>query len=316
MLFPVLLSIMINIDNNWYNCARGKDMVMLDFFIDIFIEAGADTLKLVPFLFLTYVLMEWLEHRTGSRTQAAIRRAGKAGPLLGGVIGVFPQCGFSAAASNLYSGGLITAGTLVAVFLSTSDEMLPIFLSEAVPVGTILCILTTKAVIGVICGFMLDFLYHGILRRQIRYRNIHTMCESEHCKCEEGIFPSALRHTLQITVFLFLITILLEAVLEGLGEEALSGLLFDQPVIGELLAGLIGLIPNCASSVVITQLYLEQVIGTGPMMAGLLTNAGVGLLVLCRMNRKRVKQNLGIIAYVYLAGVAWGVLIDLLHITF
>ena len=316
MLFPVLLSIMINIDNNWYNCARGKDMVMLDFFIDIFIEAGADTLKLVPFLFLTYVLMEWLEHRTGSRTQAAIRRAGKAGPLLGGVIGVFPQCGFSAAASNLYSGGLITAGTLVAVFLSTSDEMLPIFISEAVPAGTILRILATKVVIGVICGFALDFLYHGILRRQIRYRNIHTMCESEHCKCEEGIFPSALRHTLQITVFLFLITILLEAVLEGLGEEALSGLLFDQPVIGELLAGLIGLIPNCASSVVITQLYLEQVIGTGPMMAGLLTNAGVGLLVLCRMNRKRVKQNLGIIAYVYLAGAAWGVLIDLLHITF
>ncbi|MCI5732115.1 MAG: arsenic efflux protein [Eubacterium sp.] len=289
---------------------------MLDFFVDIFIEAGTDTLKLVPFLFLTYVLMEWLEHRTGSRTQAAIRRAGKAGPLLGGVIGVFPQCGFSAAASNLYSGGLITAGTLVAVFLSTSDEMLPIFISEAVPAGTILRILATKVVIGVICGFALDFLYHGILRRQIRYRNIHTMCESEHCKCEEGIFPSALRHTLQITVFIFLITLLLEAVLEGLGEEALSGLLLDQPVIGELIAGLIGLVPNCASSVVITQLYLEQVIGAGPMMAGLLINAGVGILVLCRMNRRRVKQNLGIISYVYLAGVAWGILIDLLHITF
>ena len=316
MLFPALLSIMVSIDDNWYNCARGKDMVMLDFFVDIFIEAGTDTLKLVPFLFLTYVLMEWLEHRTGSRTQAAIRRAGKAGPLLGGVIGVFPQCGFSAAASNLYSGGLITAGTLVAVFLSSSDEMLPIFISEAVPAGTILRILATKVVIGVICGFALDFLYHGILRRQIRYRNIHTMCESEHCKCEEGIFPSALRHTLQITVFIFLITLLLEAVLEGLGEEALSGLLFDQPVIGELIAGLIGLVPNCASSVVITQLYLEQVIGAGPMMAGLLINAGVGILVLCRMNRRRVKQNLGIIAYVYLAGVAWGILIDLLHITF
>lgn len=316
MLFPALLSIMVSIDDNWYNCARGKDMVMLDFFVDIFIEAGTDTLKLVPFLFLTYVLMEWLEHRTGSRTQAAIRRAGKAGPLLGGVIGVFPQCGFSAAASNLYSGGLITAGTLVAVFLSSSDEMLPIFISEAVPAGTILRILATKVVIGVICGFALDFLYHGILRRQIRYRNIHTMCESEHCKCEEGIFPSALRHTLQITVFIFLITLLLEAVLEGLGEEALSGLLFDQPVIGELIAGLIGLVPNCASSVVITQLYLEQVIGAGPMMAGLLINAGVGILVLCRMNRRRVKQNLGIIAYVYLAGVAWGILIDLLHIIF
>ena len=316
MLFLALLSIMVNIDDNWCHCAMGKDYVMFHFIFDILVEAGTDTLKLVPFLFLTYVLMEWLEHRTGSRTQAAIRRAGKAGPLLGGVIGVFPQCGFSAAASNLYSGGLITAGTLVAVFLSTSDEMLPIFISEAVPAGTILRILATKVVIGVICGFALDFLYHGILRRQIRYRNIHTMCESEHCKCEEGIFPSALRHTLQITGFIFLITLLLEAVLEGLGEEALSGLLLDQPVIGELIAGLIGLVPNCASSVVITQLYLAQVIGAGPMMAGLLINAGVGILVLCRMNRRRVKQNLGIIAYVYLAGVAWGILIDLLHITF
>lgn len=289
---------------------------MFHMIADIIVEAGIDTWKLVPFLFLTYVLMEWLEHRTGSRTQAAIRRAGKAGPFFGGVIGVFPQCGFSAAASNLYSGGLITAGTLVAVFLSTSDEMLPIFISEAVPMGTILKVLATKMMIGVICGFALDFLYHGILRREIRYRNIHTMCESEHCKCEEGILPSALRHTMQISVFIFLITLLLEAALEGFGEEALTGLVLDQPVLGELIAGLVGLIPNCASSVVITQLYLEQVIGAGPMMAGLLTNAGVGVLVLCRMNRKRVRQNLGIISYVYLAGVAWGIVIDLFHIMF
>lgn len=289
---------------------------MFHMIADFIVEAGIDTWKLVPFLFLTYVLMEWLEHRTGSRTQAAIRRAGKAGPFFGGVIGVFPQCGFSAAASNLYSGGLITAGTLVAVFLSTSDEMLPIFISEAVPMGTILKVLVTKMMIGVICGFALDFLYHGILRREIRYRNIHTMCESEHCKCEEGILPSALRHTMQISVFIFLITLLLEAALEGFGEEALTGLVLDQPVLGELIAGLVGLIPNCASSVVITQLYLEQVIGAGPMMAGLLTNAGVGVLVLCRMNRKRVRQNLGIISYVYLAGVAWGIVIDLFHITF
>lgn len=283
---------------------------------EIIVEAGIDTLKLVPFLFITYLLMEWLEHRTGSRAQAAIRRAGKAGPLFGGVLGVFPQCGFSAAASNLYAGGLITAGTLVAVFLSTSDEMLPIFISEAVPVGTIVKILTAKMVIGVVCGFALDLLYHGILRREIWYKNIHTMCESEHCKCEEGIIPSALRHTLQITVFIFLVTLALEAVMEGLGVEALFGLVLDQPVAGECIAGLIGLIPNCASSVVITQLYLEQVIGAGPMIAGLLTNAGIGMLILCRINRRKVRQNLGIIAYVYVAGVTWGILIDLCHVTF
>lgn len=289
---------------------------MLDIFIEIFIETCVDTLKLIPFLFLTYVLMEWLEHRTGSRTQAVIRRAGKAGPLFGGVLGMFPQCGFSAAASNLYAGGLITAGTLAAVFLSTSDEMVPIFISEAVPAGTIVKILLTKMALGVVSGFILDLLYHGILGREIRYKNIHTLCESEHCKCEEGILLSAVRHTLQITGFIFLITWILEGVIEGVGTEALSGLVLDMPVVGELIAGLIGLIPNCASSVVITELYLEQIIGAGPMMAGLLTNAGVGILVLCRMNRKRMKQNFGIIAYVYLAGVAWGILIDLCQITF
>lgn len=289
---------------------------MLDIFIEIFIETCVDTLKLIPFLFLTYVLMEWLEHRTGSRTQAVIRRAGKAGPLFGGVLGMFPQCGFSAAASNLYAGGLITAGTLAAVFLSTSDEMVPIFISEAVPAGTIVKILLTKMALGVVSGFILDLLYHGILGREIRYKNIHTLCESEHCKCEEGILLSAVRHTLQITGFIFLITWILEGVIEGVGTEALSGLVLDMPVVGELIAGLIGLIPNCASSVVITELYLEQIIGAGPMMAGLLTNAGVGILILCRMNRKRMKQNLGIIAYVYLAGVAWGILIDLCQITF
>lgn len=284
--------------------------------VDILCEAIVDTGKLIPFLFITYLLMEWLEHKTGSRTQAAIRRAGKAGPLLGGVLGVFPQCGFSAAASNLYSGGVITAGTLTAVFLSTSDEMLPIFVSEAVPAMTIIKILIVKAIYGIVCGFALDFLYHSILRRELRYKNIHSMCESEHCKCEEGIIPSALRHTLHITIFIFFVTLVLEVVMEGIGEDRLSGLIANTPVLGEGVAGLIGLIPNCASSVVITQLYLQRVIGAGPMMAGLFVNAGVGILVLCRMNKKHTKQNVGIILYLYLAGVIGGILISLLGITF
>ncbi len=284
-------------------------MTVLNEALDILIETCTDTLKLVPFLFLTYLLMEWLEHRTGSRTQAVIRRAGKAGPLFGGVLGVFPQCGFSVAASNLYTGGLITAGTLVAVFLSTSDEMLPIFISEAVPFSTIVKILMTKMVLGVISGFILDFLYHNVLRREIRYKNIHSMCESEHCKCEDGIFISAIRHTLQIVVFIFFVTLVLEFIIEGVGEDALSGFVLDMPVIGEMIAGLIGLIPNCASSVIITEMYLSGIIDAGPMMAGLLTNAGMGILILCRMNRRHPKQNIGIIGYVYVTGVIWGCLV-------
>lgn len=279
-------------------------------------DALLDTLKILPFLFLTYLIMEWLEHKTGSRTQAAIRRAGKMGPLFGGILGIFPQCGFSAAASNLYAGGLITAGTLVAVFLSTSDEMLPIFISEAVPVGTIMKVLAIKMLLGIISGFVLDFLYHRLLRREIRYKNIHTMCESEHCRCEEGIFSSAVRHTLHIVLFIFLITIVLNILIEGIGEDRLSGLVLNTPVAGELIAGLIGLIPNCAASVVITQLYLEGIIGAGPMMTGLLAGAGVGVLLLCRMNHGRMKQNIGIIVFLYTSSVLWGILIDYIGVSF
>lgn len=289
---------------------------MWDLIIDIFVDAVFDTIKLIPFLFLTYLVMEWLEHKTGSRTQATIRKAGKAGPLFGGMIGVFPQCGFSAAASNLFAGGLITAGTLAAVFLSTSDEMLPIFISEAVSPATIVKILVTKMVLAIISGFVLDFLYHKLIRKEIRYKNIHTMCESEHCKCEEGILVSTIRHTLHITLFIFLITLALNLVIEGVGEEQLASLVQNVPVVGELVAGLVGLIPNCAASVVITELYVQGVIGSGPMMAGLLSSAGVGLLILFRINKKHPKQNLGILAYVYVVAVAWGILIDLLGIRF
>lgn len=277
-------------------------------------DALIDSGKLVPFLFLTYLVMEWLEHKTGSRTQAAIRRAGKAGPLIGSALGIFPQCGFAAAASNLYAGGLITAGTLVAVFLSTSDEMLPIFISEAVPAGTILKILGIKLLLGAISGFVLDILYHKLIRKEIRYKNIHTLCESEHCHCEEGVFFSALRHTGQIILFLFLITLVLNGMIAGIGADRLQDFVLNVPVAGELLAGLVGLIPNCAASVIITKMYLEGVLGAGAMLTGLLAGAGVGILVLCRMNKRHIKQNVGIIVFVYLSSVLWGVLFDMLHI--
>lgn len=289
---------------------------MFDFLIGSIGDAFLDTIKLIPFLLVTYLVMEWLEHKTGSRTQAWIRKAGKTGPFFGGILGIFPQCGFSTAASNLYAGGLITAGALVAVFLSTSDEMLPIFISEAVPVNSILKILAVKMLLAIVSGFVLDFLYHKFIRKEIRYKNIHAMCESEHCKCEEGILFSAIRHTLHITLFIFLFTLALNFVIEGVGEEQLARVVQNVPVVGELLAALVGLIPNCASSVVITELYIQGVIGSGPMIAGLLSSSGVGMLVLFRMNRKHPKQNLGMVLYLYVVSVIWGILIDLLGIGF
>jgi hypothetical protein len=285
---------------------------MLEFLFRIIADAFLDTLKLLPFLFLTYLIMEWLEHKTGSRTQAVIRKAGRMGPLFGSVLGVFPQCGFSTAAANLYSGGVITAGTLAAVFLSTSDEMLPIFISESVSIKTILTILGIKVVLAMLSGFLLDFLYHNLIRKEIRYKNIHSMCESEHCKCEEGIFSSSVRHTLHIALFIFLISVLFNGAIELVGEDALRTLTVDVPVVGELVAGIVGMIPNCAASVVITELYIEGVIGFGPMMTGLLAGAGVGALVLCRINKKHPKQNVGILLFVYLISVFYGVIIDML----
>lgn len=269
-----------------------------------------DSIKLVPFLFVTYLIMEYLEHKTSARTHAFIRKAGRLGPLAGSVAGAFPQCGFSAAASSLYAGGIITAGTLVAVFLSTSDEMLPIFISEAVDIRAIAFILGIKIVIGVIMGFFIDFVFR-FRPAPIRYKEIHNMCENEHCGCEDGIFKSAVKHTLKIFIFIFIITSALGLLIAVFGEERLAAFMSGHLFAGPLLSGIIGLIPNCAASVVITQLYLNHMIGFGTMMSGLLVGAGVGLLVLFRTN-KRWRENLSILGMLYVSGVVWGIILDLL----
>lgn len=268
-----------------------------------------DTVKILPFLFLTYLLMEYIEHKTNDKTKTALRRAEKLGPLLGGVLGVIPQCGFSAAAASLYSGRVITAGTLLAVFLSTSDEMLPILLSSQMPLGMIGKILTVKASAAVLAGFLIDFLFRKFNQRKIGV-NIHEMCMEEDCQCDrENIFVSALRHTVHIFLFIFIATLALNVAIHGIGEENLGSLILNRPVIGELLAGLIGLIPNCAASVVITTLYMEGAMGAGAMMAGLMVGAGVGVLVLFRTNRNR-KENLKLTGLLYVTGVLCGILIE------
>lgn len=287
----------------------GAEVMSMEVLIDVLWDGLADGLRLIPFLLITYVIMEYLEHKTTTKTRAVMRRAGRLGPLAGSIAGAFPQCGFSAAASSLYAGGILTTGTLIAVFLSTSDEMLPVFISESVGIRQILMILGIKVVLGAVTGFVVDFVFRFRLV-PIRYKEIHTMCESEHCGCEEGIFKSAVKHTVKIFIFIFIITVILNLLISFFGEENLTTFISDSPFMGPVFAGVIGLIPNCASSVVITQLFLNHLISFGTMMSGLLVAAGVGLLVLFRTN-KRWKENLSILGILYVSGVLWGIVIDL-----
>ena len=282
---------------------------------EIILDSVIDSIKLLPFLFLTYLFMEWLEHKTGAAARKRIRTAGKFGPVWGGLLGVIPQCGFSAAASSLFAGRVITVGTLIAVYLSTSDEMFPIMISNAVPVVTIVKILTCKAVIGILSGLVLEYVYTHILKKQEPDVDIHEICEEERCHCEHGVISSAAFHTLKVFVYIFLISLVLNIIIGLVGEETLAGLFTGTPIAGELIAALVGLIPNCASSVVITQLYLDHIIGAGAMMEGLLVNAGVVLLILFRLNRDRV-QNLKIVGVLYGLGVFWGIIIEFAGIVF
>lgn len=277
--------------------------------LDLLLDAFRDTIKLIPFLFLTYLAMEYLEHRTGEKAQTLIKRAGRFGPVIGGVLGVVPQCGFSAAASNLYAGRVISLGTLMAIYLSTSDEMLPILVSEHAPAGTILKILLAKALIGILAGLLIDLLLCRKGREE--HQHIHDICEHGHCRCEEGILRSAVSHTLQISSFILVIGLALNLLLYLAGEELLANLILNHPVTGPLLAGLVGLIPNCAGSVIITKLYLEEVIGAGAMLAGLLTGSGVGLLILFRVNHHK-KENLQVLGLLYAIGALAGIMTELL----
>ena len=325
--------------------------------LDVVLDTLIDSIKLVPFLFLTYLAMEYLEHKAGEKTTHMVRKAGKLGPLIGGVAGVLPQCGFSAAASNLYAGRVITLGTLIAIYLSTSDEMLPILISEKMDIRFVLGVLAAKAAIGAVAGFLIDLLIreqkihhehsehghthdhsvqevHGAETEaddhvhdehhhahhdhaeedHAEQEHIHEICEHDHCHCEEdGIFLSAVKHTLQITFFIIVIGFVLNVVLHFVGEDALANLILNRPVLGPVLAGLVGLIPNCAASVTVTQLYISGVISLGAMMSGLLVGAGVGLLVLFRVNPDK-KENLKIVGILYVIGVFMGCVIELLPI--
>lgn len=278
---------------------------------DAILDSLIDTVKLIPFLLITYIIMEFIEHKTSHKTKDAIKKSGHFGPLIGGILGVVPQCGFSAAASSLYSARIITLGTLIAVFLSTSDEMLPILISEAVDVRIILSILGIKLVIAVIVGFIIDLFFRKKFETSEDEPEIKDLCEHEHCHCEHGIFKSALKHTINITLYIFIISLVLNIIIYFIGENNLAHILNSTPIIGPIIASLVGLIPNCASSVIITQLYLSKVLNFATMIAGLLVNTGVGLLILFRTN-KNLKENIKITVLLFAIGVIFGIIFDLI----
>lgn len=383
----------------------------MDLLLHFVEHALEDTLSLVPFLFVTYLVLEALEHAAGNRVNAAVRRAGAAGPVVGAALGVLPQCGFSAMAATLYAGRVVTLGTLVAVFLSTSDEMLPMLLAERVDASSVATLLAAKAAIALVSGVVVDAVLralrrntrvHAAIRRTVLgpkslagedesraadiidslseagegAEHIHRLCERDHCGCGEfhahhhgededhmhgedhghgddgdhhehahqdgvlgsgshgvstaracshghghdhahggsavkSIVLSALSHTVQVTVFIFIVTFVLVAVLETVGEPAMEAFLSSNRAFAVLGSALVAIIPNCSASVVITQLYLEGVLSLAPAMAGLLVSAGVGYLVLFRTNRS-MRENIAILILLYLVAVLWGFVLMLL----
>ncbi len=281
------------------------------FLEEVLIHGIIDTLVLIPFLFLTYLLMEFIEHKAGDKTLLFMKKSGSYGPLAGGVIGIVPQCGFSSVASNLYCGKVITTGTLIAVFLSTSDEMLPILIGNSdIKFKTILFILLYKVAVAIAVGFAVDLVFH-LLKKDNETINIDELCDNDNCHCEKGIFHSALHHTVSITLFILLCTIFINIAVFLIGEENLVAIMYNKPVLSHIIASLFGLIPNCAVSVALTEFYTSGFITLGTMLAGLFSGAGVGLLVLFKVNRD-IKRNLVIVGILLTAGALFGLLADII----
>ena len=285
---------------------------MWELLLDCLLDSLKDCALMLPILFLAYLLMEFIEQRAGEKLNRVVAKVGVAGPALGGLLGAVPQCGFSGAIAGFYAAGIVTLGTLMSVFLSTSDEMLPILISSRIAPGEIVKILLFKVIGGIIAGFIIDGVLRLVKRQKVTdSEHIHDFCEQEHCECEENIWISALKHTAKVIILIFFVTFVINFIFEKWGADFFRGIITNIPVLGEALMALIGLIPNCSASVLITELYVEGVVSAGQLIAGLMANAGVGLLVLFRLNKK-LKENLMIVVLLYLCAVILGVLTSLI----
>lgn len=280
------------------------------------LEALVDSLWSIPILLFAYFAMELLENSKRLNEDMLHGYSRKAGPLLGGLLGIVPQCGISGAAATLFSTGSITVGTMLAVFFATSDEMLPILLSSltdrSVSVGNVAWILVGKVVLAIVLGYLADLLLRPVIRSG---KDIQSFCEREHCHCEEtgnpywAAFRSAVKHTLKIVAMLLVVNFLLNLMFAFIGMEKLSASFLAKPVIGVTALALFGLIPNCSVSVILTRTYLSGIIGIGGLFAGLLSNAGIGLLVLIRNNKNR-RENLIITATLFAMSALVGILLS------
>ena len=275
--------------------------------LEIILDTLIDLLKIIPFLFVAFLIMEYFEHSLSKKKNVLKNK--KVGPIVGSLLGVIPQCGFSVMATNLFSSRVITMGTLIAIYLSTSDEMLPILITNKVSFKLILIILLIKIIIGIIFGYIIDFLWKKKETKDF------SICDDDHCHCEKGIFKSSLIHTLKISSYILITTFLLNTLIYYLGEDTISKILLKNNFFGPFLASLVGLIPNCSASIILTELYLSKVITTGMLIGGLLTGSGIGLLVLFKVNKDK-KENFFILISIYLIGVLVGIIFDLLKISF
>lgn len=271
---------------------------------DVVIDTLLDTLKLVPFLFVAFLIIELFEHKFSKKSIKVVESSGKFGPLLGSILGIVPQCGFSVMATNLYVTRLITLGTLISIYLSTSDEMLPILISEKAEFSLIVKILLIKLFIGMISGFIID----KIFKVKNKNKN-YDICEEEHCHCKESIVISSLKHTLNITIFILLINFILNICFNYLGQDYLSKILLKDSFFGPFISSLIGLIPNCGASVMLTELYINNAINFGSLISGLLTGSGIAIMVLFKTN-KNFLENFKVVSILYLIGVLSGIIIE------
>lgn len=278
--------------------------------LDMLLESILDTVKLLPYLFITFIVLEFIEHKVSNKNQELLSKNKKVGPLIGGILGGLPQCGFSVIASRLFSSKIITIGTLVAVYLATSDEMLPIMLSEKVSFLVLLKIIGFKVIVGIIIGFIIDIIYKR--KENVKVLEIKDECEDINCHCnEKGIVLSSIIHTLKIGLFILIVNICIGYLLELLGEDKIKNILLGKNILTYFIASLVGLIPNCASSVIITELYISKLITVGTLLSGLLTGSGLGILLLFKTN-KNLKENILILSIVYLIGVILGIFVDLI----